>query len=122
MNLTMVQTAFGVAHVDGAYWTLWIELLFYILIAMLMSIGLTERRVYAFVVLWPIVGALAQHTGFPFLADVLASDYAPFLRRRNGAVPHSLAGPQSPAMASGAVQRLPRGRARRLERGAGLDS
>lgn len=34
-NLTMLQTAFGQPHVESAYWTLWIELQFYLLIWLL---------------------------------------------------------------------------------------
>lgn len=76
MNLTMVQSAFGVDNIDGVYWTLWVELLFYVLIGLLISAGLTERRVYWFVFLWPIVGAVAQQTEFGFLSELLSPVYA----------------------------------------------
>src|SRR5690606_9565948 len=68
-NLTMVQTAFGVGHIDGVYWTLWIELLFYVMIALLISVRLTETKVYLFAFLWPVAGAIAKTSGSDFLAS-----------------------------------------------------
>lgn len=44
-NLTMVHEPFGVPSVDGVYWTLWVELQFYALVALLVHRGVTERRV-----------------------------------------------------------------------------
>ncbi|PZF59453.1 hypothetical protein DEI81_13765 [Curtobacterium sp. MCBD17_013] len=45
LNFTMIQSAFGVQNVDGAYWTLSVELVFYVIAAVLWFSGLlTERR------------------------------------------------------------------------------
>ncbi|GAB3679517.1 acyltransferase [Angustibacter aerolatus] len=76
-NLTMGQQAFGVEHVDGAYWTLWAELRFYLLIGVFLAIGITRGRVLAVAALWPLVAAVAQGTS-PFVANLLVADYAPF--------------------------------------------
>lgn len=75
-NLTMLQTAFGVRHIDGVYWTLWVELLFYVLIALLISVRLTEGKVLAFTFLWPIVGAIASSSESALLTAVLSPAYA----------------------------------------------
>ncbi|UUT35719.1 acyltransferase family protein [Microbacterium elymi] len=64
-------------HIDGVYWTLWVELLFYVLMCGLLSIGLTERRVLAFAFLWPLVASLARVTHVDFLTWVLWPQYAP---------------------------------------------
>ena len=40
VNLTMLQHFFGVEHVEGAYWTLTIELIFYVLIYLLLRLRL----------------------------------------------------------------------------------
>lgn len=77
VNLTMLQSAFDVAHVDGVYWTLWVELRFYVLIGILLVVGLTGARVVAFAALWPAAGAMAHAAGLDLLADVLIWDYAP---------------------------------------------
>ncbi|WP_448615642.1 acyltransferase family protein [Modestobacter sp. URMC 112] len=78
LNLTMIQSAFGVADVDGPYWTLWYEARFYLLIAVFMLVGINRRRVLAFCALWPVVGAMASASGNGFLVTLLMPDYAPF--------------------------------------------
>lgn len=77
VNLTMMQKAVGVSHVDGVYWTLWVELLFYMLIGILLSIGITYGRVLVFIFLWPVVAALADRADSTFLVSLLVPQYAP---------------------------------------------
>ncbi|UJP09722.1 acyltransferase [Microbacterium sp. KUDC0406] len=78
INLTMMQSGFGVRSIDGVYWTLWVELLFYIMIGCLVLIGITERRVLAIALLWPLIGAIAQNSDATFLTAILSPQYAPF--------------------------------------------
>lgn len=78
VNLTMLQGAFGVPDVDGAYWTLWYEARFYLLVALLVAVGITRRRVLAFAALWPVAGALAAGTGSDLAVVLLMPDYSPF--------------------------------------------
>ena len=95
INLTMLQEAFGVQHIDGVYWTLWVEMRFYALMALFILVGITERRLLAFAVSWPIIAAVAEKTHLDFLAYVLVWQHAAlfaggmviFLIGRNG---HSL--------------------------------
>lgn len=77
VNLTMLQTAFGYPHVDGVYWTLWVELRFYILMGILLVIGLTGSRVLAFAALWPALGAMAHSANVDLVAELLVWNYAP---------------------------------------------
>lgn len=77
-NLTMFQSAFGVANVVGPSWTLFNEALFYLLLAGLCVVGVSRNRVLALASLWPLTGALAQQTGSTFAETVLQPDYAPF--------------------------------------------
>lgn len=51
-NLTMLQEPLGVAPVDAVYWTLFAELRFYLLFALLAWWGLTYRRVLLFCCVW----------------------------------------------------------------------
>ncbi len=44
VNLTMFQDLFGVPRVDGVYWTLWVEMQFYLLVAVLLLVGWSRRR------------------------------------------------------------------------------
>lgn len=53
VNLTMLQGFINVQHVDGAYWTLAIELTFYIVIALLARTrALADRWIFWTLVLW----------------------------------------------------------------------
>ncbi|MCC2277226.1 acyltransferase [Streptomyces sp. ET3-23] len=62
-NLTMLQEALGVQHVDGVYWTLFAELRFYLLFAVMCWWGLTYRRVLIFCGAWMAASALCAGVG-----------------------------------------------------------
>lgn len=58
-NLTMFQGGMdGVGHLDGVYWTLWVEMKFYLWILAFMLIGMTTRRVLVLAAAWPLLGTL----------------------------------------------------------------
>lgn len=76
-NLTMFQSAVGAKNIDGVYWTLWIELLFYIVIGFVMSRNPSRGRLMAFIFLWPLLGAIASRGKFEFLSILLSPQYAP---------------------------------------------
>ena len=78
LNLTMFQSAFGVPHLDGAYWTLWVELKFYLLLLGMALIGITRERMLALCLVWPVAGAWAERTDSLLLAELLMPKYAPF--------------------------------------------
>ncbi|WP_328707776.1 acyltransferase family protein [Streptomyces mesophilus] len=91
-NLTMVQNPLGVDDVDHSYWTLWAELRFYLLFAVVAWIGVTRKRVVAFCWLWTLAVVLAPAAGLPVLGLLANPVYAPlflsgiafYLIRRNG--------------------------------------
>ncbi|MGC9668566.1 acyltransferase family protein [Planosporangium sp. 12N6] len=60
VNLTMLQIPTHVPHIDGSYWSLWEELHFYLLFALLVWRGLSYRRVVLFCVLWTVASVLAS--------------------------------------------------------------
>jgi peptidoglycan/LPS O-acetylase OafA/YrhL len=76
VNLTMLQSAFGVPHVDGVYWTLWVEMRFYALMAVFILVGITKNRIICFAVLWPVVGAIAETTHLDIVAYLLVWQHA----------------------------------------------
>lgn len=78
LNLTMVHRAFGVRHVDPSYWTLWIELRFYLLFAVVVAFGLTYRRVVAFCVLWVVAAVVAAGSGDQLVGFGAMPEYAPY--------------------------------------------
>lgn len=57
VNLTMLQDPLGVARVDGVYWTLWVELQFYVVVALLVRAGPSSRRVVGFAAVAPSLAA-----------------------------------------------------------------
>lgn len=77
VNLTMLQALVGVENVDGVYWTLWTELRFYVLVALLVAVGLTRRRLTGVLVAWPVLGAGADLAGWHALSTVLVGREAP---------------------------------------------
>src|SRR4051812_38954069 len=77
VNLTMLQSLFGVDQVDGVYWTLWTELRFYVLMVVFALVGLTRRRVLAVAAIWPFAALAVESLGWDTAATWLVSDYAP---------------------------------------------
>lgn len=69
MNLTMLQQPFGVQLVDGVYWTMWVEICFYVLIGIVLLRGITVGRVTALVAFWPLVAILIRNV------DTRAADF-----------------------------------------------
>ena len=69
MNFTMVQQLFGVEHVDGVYWTLTYELIFYILVFTVFFIG-NQNTLQKFFVIWP---------GLIFISYICGLDFLPFM-------------------------------------------
>ncbi|WP_436526615.1 acyltransferase family protein [Actinoplanes sp. HUAS TT8] len=77
-NLTMLQEPLGIPAVDTVYWTLFVELRFYLLFAALAAFGLTYRRVVIFCAVWMTVAAIGPALGSR-VVDVLAiPQYAPY--------------------------------------------
>jgi peptidoglycan/LPS O-acetylase OafA/YrhL len=76
VNLTMLQDPIGVDSVDGVYWTLWAEMRFYLLFALVVWGGLTFRRVVAFSMIWTVVAAIARTADNELLFMVAMPKYA----------------------------------------------
>ncbi|WP_433611618.1 acyltransferase family protein [Dactylosporangium sp. CA-139114] len=78
LNLTMVQNAYGVSDVDGVYWTLWSELRFYLLFALVIRGGLTYKRTLGFCLVWIVAGTLAAGANMPVLNLILQPSSMPY--------------------------------------------
>jgi peptidoglycan/LPS O-acetylase OafA/YrhL len=78
INMTMLQEPMGVTSVDTVYWTLFVELRFYLIFALIVAIGLTYRRAILLCGVWMTVSVLAPALDSK-LVDVLAiPQYAPY--------------------------------------------
>ncbi|MEU8242788.1 acyltransferase [Actinoplanes missouriensis] len=78
VNFSMMQEGIGAPHVDGVYWTLWNEGLFYLLFSFLVWRGLTLKRTIIFGYGWLIASAFADSSGIPLIKTFLQPGYAPF--------------------------------------------
>ncbi|MDD9207624.1 acyltransferase family protein, partial [Georgenia sp. 10Sc9-8] len=78
INVTMLQAAFGRPHIDGVYWTMWVELRFYVLIVIFVTWGITRRRILWVCLLWPLAAEAARlWATWPWASTILISGYAP---------------------------------------------
>lgn len=77
-NLTMLNEPLGVHHVDNVYWTLWIELRFYLIFSLVVLLGSGYRRVATFCWLWALGSVMAPASGIPLLEQLLLPRWAPF--------------------------------------------
>ncbi|MDI5961561.1 acyltransferase family protein [Streptantibioticus silvisoli] len=69
-NLTMLQSPLHVAETDGVYWTLWCEMVFYLLFLFLVHRGLSYKRVVAFAGIWLIASVVAENAGISLLGTI----------------------------------------------------
>ncbi|MEU3722080.1 acyltransferase [Streptomyces sp. NPDC031705] len=77
-NMTMLQQPLGVAEVDPVYWTLWVELRFYLLFAFVVAFGLTYRRVLTFCGIWMILSVVVRGTDMKMVELFVMPEYAPY--------------------------------------------
>ncbi|MFE9673310.1 acyltransferase family protein [Streptomyces sp. NPDC006259] len=66
-NLTMVQAPLSARHLVGAYWTLWVELTFYLIFLVVIWKGLDYVRVSVFCWLWLLASVLVQKDEIPLV-------------------------------------------------------
>ncbi|WP_406107513.1 acyltransferase family protein [Micromonospora globbae] len=79
VNMTMLQSLMGVPDVEQAYWTLPVELLFYVLFALVVvARGVTVRRVVAFCALWTLASLFAPLVDNTAVTILLGRTYAQY--------------------------------------------
>ncbi|MFD7028159.1 acyltransferase family protein [Streptomyces sp. NPDC059917] len=77
-NFTMLQQPLGVSEVDPVYWTLWVELRFYLVFAVVVALGLTYRRVLSFCGIWMVLAVVAGQSDMALLKMFAMPEYAPY--------------------------------------------
>ncbi len=78
VNLTMVSRCFGVDPVDGVYWTLFVEIRFYLLISLLILLNQTSK-IKLFLILWLMISIAAPHIKLPSVVQaVLITKWASY--------------------------------------------
>lgn len=78
LNITMVQKGYGGTDLDPSYWTLWYELRFYLLFAIVVALGTTYRRVVAFCALWTVAAMISAASGEKLVDLAVMNRYAPY--------------------------------------------
>lgn len=73
-NFTMLAPIFGKRHIDGSYWTLLLEVKFYMLVCALILFGLSHRieRFFVVWVLAMLAATLTRHADLPMLMGYYA--------------------------------------------------
>ncbi|MFC8490552.1 acyltransferase family protein [Streptomyces sp. NPDC057235] len=77
-NLTMLQGGNNTPSVDKVYWTLFVELKFYLLMAVVVFFGVTYRTCLVFCGVWTAAAALAPVMGSELLKQFAMPVYAPY--------------------------------------------
>lgn len=77
LNMTMLNGLFGIGPIDGPYWTLLIEIKFYIVVGCLLAIRRLDS-IYIVGVFWIALSALNFLIPLNFIEGALFLDYAPF--------------------------------------------
>ncbi|MBM0224956.1 acyltransferase [Micromonospora sicca] len=77
-NLTMMQEFLGIRHLDLSYWTLTVEMTFYILFAVIVTRGLTYRGVVAFCAIWTVASLIVPKFGNQGFTNVVAAGYSSY--------------------------------------------
>lgn len=78
-NLTMLSPFLGQPFMDGAYWSIVAEILFYGWVGLLMLVGLWSRHQVAIALAWLAIAALDQAViGSDILRRLLLTDFAGF--------------------------------------------
>ncbi|MEU4406956.1 acyltransferase [Streptosporangium sp. NPDC023963] len=78
INLTMLQRAFGVYDANGVYWSLWVELRFYVLISILVIAGVTLNRCLAFMGVWLLAAGFFTGSDEAWVDLVVMPKYAAY--------------------------------------------
>lgn len=77
-NLTMVHGLLGVGSIDSPYWTLLVELKFYLIFALVVFRGVTYKRVVAFCLLWQTACLFATASDVRLLRQLCEPRFAPY--------------------------------------------
>jgi peptidoglycan/LPS O-acetylase OafA/YrhL len=73
-NYTMLNIPLGVPNVDDVYWTLWAEMRFYLLFAIVIWRGLTYRSALTFCIVWTAASVWAAGVDSPLLQSLLVNE------------------------------------------------
>jgi peptidoglycan/LPS O-acetylase OafA/YrhL len=77
INMTFLGDLLGVPPIDGVYWSLFVEIKFYLMISILLALKKIDK-IEPCLVLWLLVSATAEVLAFEKLRSILITDYAAY--------------------------------------------
>ncbi|MEU5810000.1 acyltransferase [Streptomyces sp. NPDC047718] len=78
VNLSMLQGGMKVPNIDDAYWTLFVELKFYVLFALVILRGVTYRNCVVFCGVWTLAGIVAPTADNGLLSFFAIPSFSPY--------------------------------------------
>ncbi|MFJ4989617.1 acyltransferase family protein [Streptomyces sp. NPDC088732] len=78
LNLTMLHEPLGTPAVSGVFWSLWVELRFYLLFALVVWRGVTYRSTVAFCCLWTVGTVITHAANDRLLNNLLVPTYSAY--------------------------------------------
>ncbi|WP_221764793.1 acyltransferase family protein [Methyloradius palustris] len=76
-NMTMISGFSHVPYIDGVYWSLLVEIKFYVLIALILALK-KLRHIQLYITCWFILTVILQFFSFGKIHNLLISDYATY--------------------------------------------
>ncbi|WP_130904944.1 MULTISPECIES: acyltransferase [unclassified Pseudomonas] len=77
INMAFLSELMGVPQIDGVYWSLFVEIQFYIMISILLAFKKIEK-IETYLVFWLLISATAELLAFEKLRSILITDYAAY--------------------------------------------
>lgn len=77
INMTFMSNLLDVPAMDGVYWSLFVEIQFYLMISVLLGLKKIEK-IETCLVYWLLISAAAELIGFEKLRSILITDYAAY--------------------------------------------
>lgn len=77
VNMTMLSGFVGVPSIDGVYWSLFVELKFYVMVAVLLAIGQIHHA-QRWLVAWLLLSVAVEASGIERLRSMFITNYAAY--------------------------------------------
>jgi peptidoglycan/LPS O-acetylase OafA/YrhL len=77
INMAFLSELMGVPQIDGVYWSLFVEIQFYLMISILLVFKKIEK-IETYLVFWLLISATAELLAFEKLRSILITDYAAY--------------------------------------------
>ncbi|WP_131107069.1 acyltransferase [Pseudomonas sp. Sample_10] len=77
INMAFLSELMGVPQIDGVYWSLFVEIQFYLMISILLAFKKIEK-IETYLVFWLLISATAELLAFEKLRSILITDYAAY--------------------------------------------